>query len=281
MISSPSIQKTISGPLGTPKKKLKGLVAGSNHTTDTFLQSPVVVPLESRFEKTDLAVAAGELLPLFLSHIPQQYLDVSLRSLVERTAILVRNKNAMLASILNPFVGKNGRAMTSIVPHLTRQFGTDDVVEILLRPRLPLLPSTRTRMLMEEGVVEAREDDDMDIYPVYRSTEEDILPTTSHFLQDTVAVAASDAPVAHPGVGLPIDVPDDKASHPYISAFGSHASSLPMPISGTKLMVTTVNHSLVPEQDPSDVNMDQEHDYSGNESVHLTMQLDTDSDSDG
>ena len=61
-------------------------------------------------DDTDLIVSASELLPLFMSHIPQRHLDISLRSLVERTAILSHNKNGMLASILNPFVGKNGKA---------------------------------------------------------------------------------------------------------------------------------------------------------------------------
>jgi pre-rRNA-processing protein RIX1 len=262
------------------EKKTKVQLASSHHNADTFLRSSVGVPLESRLEKTDLAVTAGELLPLLLSHIPQQYLDVSLRSLVERTAILTHNKSAMLASILNPFVGKNGRAMTSILPHLTREFGTDDIVEILLRPRMPLLPSTSTRMHMEAGIEEAPEDDEMEINPGHWSIEEDVPPTSAPFLQqDSIAVATS--AVAHPGFGPSIDTLDVKVSHSKISAFGSHDSSLTVPTSGTKFIVNTVNHSLLPEQDRSDVNMDQDNDSSGDESVHLMMQLDTDSDSDG
>lgn len=270
------------GDAGTPENaenKTKAQRASSNHNADTFLRKPVGVSLESRPEKTELAVATEELLPLFLSHIPQQYLDISLRSLVERTAILIHNKSAMLASILNPFVGKNGRAMTSILPHLSREFGTDDIVEILLRPRMPLLPSTNTRMFMQEGINGVSEYDEMDVHSGPGSTEEDTNATAAPFLRDTSAVAGT--VVAHPGLGPSMDAPAHEDSHPKISAFGSHDSSLSMPTSGTKYMVNTVNHPLPPKQDQSDVNMDQDNDSSGDESIHLTMQLDTESDSDG
>jgi hypothetical protein len=264
------------GTAESSEKKPKGQQASSNQNADTFLRNTTSAPLESRLERTDLVVAAGELLPLCLSHIPQQYLDISLRSGLERAAILTHSESAMLASILNPFVGKNGKAMTSILPHLTREFGNDDIVEILLRPRMPLLPSANTRFCPGEGMNETSEDEEMDIYPEPDSREEDTMqPTAATFLQDAVAVAA------RPGLGTSTETPD--AHHTYLKStvFGSHDSSLSVPTSGNKFMVETVNHPSLPKQDQIDVNMDQDEGSSGDESVHLTMQLDTDSDSDG
>jgi pre-rRNA-processing protein RIX1 len=252
------------GTAENSEKKTK-VQLSSNHNADTFLRNVLDASSESRLEESSLFVTAGELLPMFLSHIPQQYLDISLRSVIERTAILTHNKSAMLASILNPFVGKNGKAMTSILPHLTRGFSNDDIVEILLRPRMPLIPSVSPHLFTEEGINEISQDEEMDVYPEPSSTEE-----------DTVAVAA------HPGLGTAMDTPDAEHLHPNLNAFGSHNSSLSIPTSGNKFMVNTViNNSSLPKQDQTDVSMDQDEDSSGNESVHLTMQLDTDSDSDG
>jgi pre-rRNA-processing protein RIX1 len=262
------------GAVEDPGRKAKGQLEGSNRNADTLLRTTIAVPLKETV-KPPVATEAGELLPLLLSHIPQQCLDLSLRSLVERTAILTHNKGAMLASILNPFVGKNGKAMTSILPHLTRAFGDDDAVEILLRPRLPLLPSTSTRSFNEERAKEDSEDEDMDIHPEPGSTEEN-MPLATPFIQDAAA--------ARPGFGPPADTPDTKHPLPNFAGFGSHEESLPMPLSmPTPAPMPKGNSApdyLAPKNDHADIDMDQDEESSGNESVHLTMQLDTDSDSD-
>jgi hypothetical protein len=246
----------------------------SNHNADTLLRTTAAIPLGERVEQTELVIAAGELLPLLLSHVPQQWLDVSLRSLVERTAILTHNKSAMLASILNAFVGKNGKAMTSMLPHLAREFGDDDVVEILLRPRMPLLPTTSGK-LFTEGVKEASEDEDMDVFPEPSPIEEDMLPTAP-FLQNAVAVAA------HPGLGHSTDTLNAECLAPNSVPFGSHGSHdtsfLTIPSIPKPLGLPAEGH-LAPK-DHADVDMDQNNQSSGDESVHLTMQLDTDSESD-
>ncbi len=45
----------------------------------------------------------------------------------------------MLASVLNPYLGKNRRTFPSILPHMTREFSNEPAVEAILRPRLPLV----------------------------------------------------------------------------------------------------------------------------------------------
>lgn len=136
-----------------------------NHNADTFLKKFDGDYDESAIEDTDLIIAASKLLPLFASHIPQQYLDISLRSLIERTAIVTHNKQAMVACVLSPFVGKNGKTVASILPHLSRYFPNEDIVETLLRPRMPLVPSTSTAPDGMDGDIhtEIHEDYDEDI----------------------------------------------------------------------------------------------------------------------
>jgi pre-rRNA-processing protein RIX1 len=265
------------GTVEDSAKKPKTQREGSNHNADNFLRTAPPDPMGDKLENTDLVTTAGELLPLLLSHIPQQCLDISLRALVERTAILTHNKSAMLASILNPFVGKNGKAMASILPHLTREFGHDDVVEILLRPRMPLLPSTGAQAFAEEGFKEGTEDEDMDISAESRSTGEEIPLPSTPLRHHASTVAAT----GYPGLGS--STTDTGSPPPASKVFGTHYSSFSiselMPTSVPMPATTSAKDSLAPK-DSLDVEMDQDDESSGNESVHLTMQLDTDSDSD-
>lgn len=74
---------------------------------------------------------AGELLTVLLSRLPQRHLSPDSRGLIDRTAILCHNKDAMLASCLYPYKDKNGRYYPSILPFLIRQFPQDQEVEVL------------------------------------------------------------------------------------------------------------------------------------------------------
>ncbi len=264
------------GTAESAAKKRKAQLEASNHNEHTFLSTAIAMPMREILGETELVTAAGELLPLLLSHIPQGFLDISLRSLIERTAILTHNKGAMLASILNPFIGKNGKAVASILPHLTREFGDDDVVEILLRPRMPLLPSKNTQLFAEEGVKEDSEDEEMDVYREPDCRQGDMSPAAP-FPPSTAAVAA------HPGLGPFANNPDAEGPQPEPAVFGSngpHDSSFSITTSLPKTLGAPVkDHSSL--QNQADVDMDQNDESSGDESVHLTMQLDTDSESDG
>ena len=80
---------------------------------------------------TPLYAAATQLLPLFLSDLPQRHLSPEARGLVDRTAILSANKQAMVASCLHPYKDSRGRYFPSILPFLVRQFPRDQDVEVL------------------------------------------------------------------------------------------------------------------------------------------------------
>jgi pre-rRNA-processing protein RIX1 len=264
----------------------------ANQNADTFLQNKHIA-VESGLDEADLTVAARSLLPLLLSHIPQQYVHVSLRSLIERTAILSHDKDAMLASILNPFVGKNGKEMASVLPHLTRDYGQDMAVEVLLRPRMPLVPSSGARVLTEDGIQEESEDEDMELDSYNEATQGLIQHNTSAHTQ-SVSEHPGLAPAAHStlpessnvhsghlGLGL------GKPATPHVAAFTpdiaeapeisfGHSSHSALAPKESKTLVSAVpsRHNTTKEED---VKMDSEDESSDDESVHLTMELDTDS----
>ncbi|KAI2642520.1 rRNA processing/ribosome biogenesis-domain-containing protein [Xylaria nigripes] len=75
--------------------------------------------------------AAEALLITLFSHLPQQHIPSSLRSLMLRAAILSRNRDAQVASILHPARYSSGRTPQVILPYLTQQFPRDESVEIL------------------------------------------------------------------------------------------------------------------------------------------------------
>jgi pre-rRNA-processing protein RIX1 len=83
---------------------------------------------------------AFRLLPCFLGTLPASAVPHSLRTEIDRTAILVQNRRAMLASVLNPPLANKGQhTPPSIMPFLARVSSGDLDVEGLLRPRMPLL----------------------------------------------------------------------------------------------------------------------------------------------
>ena len=99
---------------------------------DLFLKKPQStveaqpIPLEPRHK-----AAATALLTTLFTNLPQRFLKPSHRGLLDQTAILTRNRDAMLASVLNPFTDSRGRRYPSILPHLTQQYPQDQSLEIL------------------------------------------------------------------------------------------------------------------------------------------------------
>lgn len=88
----------------------------------------------------EVVEAARKLLSLTLTHLPNGYLAFSLRSQIDRTAILTNNKDAMLASVMNPVTKKNGKVqVVSILPFLARVYPRSLEVESLLRPQMPVV----------------------------------------------------------------------------------------------------------------------------------------------
>ncbi|ODA80141.1 hypothetical protein RJ55_03099 [Drechmeria coniospora] len=111
----------------TSKKDTKNMIANA----DLFLQ-PQASAAEDAFSlDRHHKVAADALLSTLLSSLRQQLLKPTLRGLLDKTAILTRNRDAMFSSVLNPYKDQRGRMYPSILPHLSRQFPEAQGLEIL------------------------------------------------------------------------------------------------------------------------------------------------------
>ncbi|RDA84926.1 hypothetical protein CP532_5148 [Ophiocordyceps camponoti-leonardi (nom. inval.)] len=116
----------------------------------------------------DHRAAAEHLLPALFSNLSQQHVKASLRRLVDKTAILTRNRDAMLASVLHPYRDRRGRMYPSILPHLTRLYPQDQGLEVI-RTNMRVGSSLTTRALStaedeaeleeDEGEVEEQEEE--------------------------------------------------------------------------------------------------------------------------
>ncbi|KAL6696116.1 rRNA processing/ribosome biogenesis domain-containing protein [Trichoderma pleuroticola] len=100
--------------------------------TDLFLQpQAAAAATEAPTLEADHRDRANELLATILSQLPQSHLKPALRGHLDKTAILTRNRDAMLASVLNPYRDQHGRMYPSILPHLSQLFPHDQGLEIL------------------------------------------------------------------------------------------------------------------------------------------------------
>ncbi|TFA97699.1 Pre-rRNA-processing protein rix1 [Trichoderma ghanense] len=100
--------------------------------TDLFLQpAAAAAATEAPTLEPDHRYAASALLTAILSQLPQSHLKPALRGHLDKTAILTRSRDAMLASVLNPYRDQHGRMYPSILPHLVQQFPHDQGLEVL------------------------------------------------------------------------------------------------------------------------------------------------------
>ena len=107
----------------------------------------------------DLHHAAQLLLRTALLRIDA--LPSQLRALVDRTAALTRNQQLLQASVMNPPARRSagGSAPASLLPILAREFGHTAEVEVLLRPRLPVIGKKSTEQSNETDEDEEEEEE--------------------------------------------------------------------------------------------------------------------------
>ncbi|CAK7564496.1 MAG: hypothetical protein SEPTF4163_002390 [Sporothrix epigloea] len=75
--------------------------------------------------------AAESLLVAILSYVPQEHIKKADRTMLDRTAILSGNSEAMLSSVLQPYVDRSGRYFANTIPFLARAYPHDVGMEIL------------------------------------------------------------------------------------------------------------------------------------------------------
>ncbi|KAJ6781848.1 hypothetical protein PWT90_08150 [Aphanocladium album] len=112
-------------------KKNGGSVAIAN--VDLFLAKPESNNAPNTSLKLEAAHkdAASKLLATLLSSLTQAHLKPTMRGLIDKTAIVTGNRDAMLSSVLNPYKDQRGRLYPSILPYFCRQYPEDQGLEIL------------------------------------------------------------------------------------------------------------------------------------------------------
>lgn len=133
-----------SGAAGKSQTDAKSKSKGGQGTAnaDSFLDPELrkKQQLKAGPQFPELEQAASGLLQVALTYIPPALLAPSVRAEIDRTIILTSNKDAMLASVLNPIPAAKGRgAGSSLMPFLVRGYSDQMDVEALVRPRMPVL----------------------------------------------------------------------------------------------------------------------------------------------
>lgn len=218
---------------------------------DNFLKS---TPILSSSTSTDSEVvaAAKVLLPTLYTHLSQSSLEAYLRAELDRTAILTHNKEAMIASVMTPFLGKNGKSLPSIMPHLCRAFPRDAAVEAILRPRMPVIRESRT--VITDNYEEPVEEEDEDfVMGDLRKEEED----EDEFMGDEPTQAKS--------VTTKTEVVEEVVAKPDVWA-GTGDKKVALPTTVRRTVTKTAAVAKLPEPVV-------EEDDSDDESVHLEVGL--------
>ncbi|KAM0562076.1 hypothetical protein ACHAPJ_002520 [Fusarium lateritium] len=265
---------------------------------DLFLQpqAAAVVPNPSLEPKHKAAAVA--LLPVVLSNLPQRHLKPSLRGLIDQTAIVTSNRDAMLASVLNPYKDQRGRVYPSILPHLTQQFPDDKGLEILrtnIRAGAQSLAEGEEPLealpVGEEEDEEEEQDEEMKDGDV--AEEEAISEKKGDLFKPGTLPTAP-----HAEKNLPIQsnpfAPIEKADASRENAFAragsppkrKHEGSNPAPPKRQVLEKSSSPDRVLPApiQNPpavaKEVEEEEDDDDDDNESVHLNMELEDDDDED-
>lgn len=194
---SPAGDLNSSADLSTdPKGKSKASQVSVN--ADSFLNPSLKQArnIQSSSSFPGLAHAASELLPTILACVPTEYLSPSIRAEIDRTIVLVAEKDAMLASVLNPVPVTKGRGTgSSIMPFLVRSYAGEMAVEGLIRPRMPVLMNAPDLNGFANADEEEEEDASESMYPA---------PTdTTGFLNTSLPVALDDNQIPANGAEEP------------------------------------------------------------------------------
>lgn len=147
---------------GNAKVGSKGKTISTNAgNADAFLDTRTKLEMNDTSNQTGsgtITNAALNLLVSFLSNVPTEFIQLSLRAEIDRTSILTGNPRLMSASVLNPISPLKGqRPHASILPFLANSHAKELEVEGLLRPRMPVIVTGRRSGNLEQ---EMDSDDD-------------------------------------------------------------------------------------------------------------------------
>ncbi|SPO04478.1 uncharacterized protein DNG_07163 [Cephalotrichum gorgonifer] len=107
--------------------------------------------------------AAERVLSASFEYLPQQHLRPALRGLLDQTAILSRSRDAMFASVLNPFRTQQGRLYPSILPFLSQMYPRDQGLEVLRSNMRSSVPSEGAAPTFKDVEEEEVEEEDVEM----------------------------------------------------------------------------------------------------------------------
>ncbi|KAI0526258.1 rRNA processing/ribosome biogenesis-domain-containing protein [Xylaria bambusicola] len=150
-----------------PKPKPQGSSTAQNgQNPKTISQNAdAFLPSKSQDDKMSVSLSAEHisaseaLLTTLFSHLPQQYIPSSIRSQMVKTAILCRNRDAQVASILHPARDRSGRTTQVILPYITQQFPRDESVEILRFNFRPMATGPSNEFMETDDTMAIEEDE--------------------------------------------------------------------------------------------------------------------------
>ncbi|KXG49749.1 Armadillo-like helical [Penicillium griseofulvum] len=178
----PPTEDSTTGNSGSDSKaKSKGGQGTAN--ADAFLNPDLQKSRQTQADSPSLDVQqnASALLQAVFVSIPAELVPPSIRAEMDRSIILTSDKDAMLASVLNPVPAVKGRgAGSSIIPFLTRPYADQMEVEALIRPRMPVL---MTAPELDAYVDEDEEAEDEDM----ADEGYNAAPKTTEFLKQPVS----------------------------------------------------------------------------------------------
>lgn len=145
---------------------------GGSSNADSFLGTPKDSTQVSQRLPSTLSIAAKRLLPLFIAYLPPAHMNGHQRAAIDRAAILSNNKDALLASILEPHRMRTGQTFPSVLPHLCQLHPTAPETEALIRPRFPPIAYKLPDTQVEDE--DSTDEDDMSIVGIQNDGMEDI-----------------------------------------------------------------------------------------------------------
>lgn len=128
----------------------------------------------------ELKIAAKQLLVTAVTRLDSSCIMPKIRAQIDRTAVLTKDKNLLLASVLNPTKKPNSaRVQASLLPMLARTHGLAPESEALLRPRLPPIRVANKISYDEDGMEDSEAENEEDADEEMNDAEEqDSEPTT-------------------------------------------------------------------------------------------------------
>jgi pre-rRNA-processing protein RIX1 len=286
------------GLLDIPKPANKAATETKKNGTianaDQFLhQKSSNSTTSSNFLESHHRSAAQELLPAFLSHLPQKHLKPSLRGLIDQTVIVTSNKSAMIASVLNPYKDQRDRMYPSIIPYLAQRYPHDQTVEVLRTNIRTAAQSTGDAVSFAAGVEEPQTEVEDEVMSQEEIPSENTRPELSAPTNPTEPAQLPAAAKAFESPFLPrqtVEIPDSNGlanELPVTSPLKRKGSDIGV-ISPKRQEL--IRETIVPQfesQSTASVEKKDERDEDENsddddsdESVHLNMELDDDDEDD-